>query len=124
MKILMIHQHYFPEITGTARRTKELSEAFVSKGYMKGWSLFPRDFRSMPGEKSLKSESLNGAEVNRIKTLFQIKNNVFFRMLSYLTFVIQSLFLAYRISKKSDIVITIAPISSGIVGALVKVIQP
>ena len=121
MKILMIHQHYFPEMTGTARRTKELSEAFVSKGYkVKVVTSFPRDFRSMPGEKSLKSESLNGVEVNRIKTLFQIKNNVFFRMLSYLTFVIQSLFLAYRISKKSDIVITIAPISSGIVGALVK----
>lgn len=121
MKILMIHQHYFPEMTGTARRTKELSEAFVNKGYkVKVITSFPRDFRSMPGEKSLKSESLNGVEVNRIKTLFQIKNNVFFRMLSYLTFVIQSLFLAYRISKKSDIVITIAPISSGIVGALVK----
>ena len=32
MNILMIHQHYYPEMSGTARRTKELAENFVKKG--------------------------------------------------------------------------------------------
>ena len=29
----MIHQHYFPEMSGTARRTKELAESFIKMGH-------------------------------------------------------------------------------------------
>jgi len=47
MKILMIHQHYFPEMSGTARRTRELAESFVKNGHkVSVLTSFPREFRS------------------------------------------------------------------------------
>ena len=47
----MIHQHYFPEMSGTARRTKELAESFVKRGHeVSVVTSFPREYRSMPGE--------------------------------------------------------------------------
>ena len=31
MNILLIHQYYFPEMTGAGRRTLELADSFVKK---------------------------------------------------------------------------------------------
>ena len=31
LSILMIHQYYFPEMTGAGRRTLELADSFVKK---------------------------------------------------------------------------------------------
>ena len=124
LKILMIHQHYFPEMAGTARRTKELAESFVKRGHkVHVITSFPREFRSIPDEKYLPSEILNGVSINRVKTYFEVKNNVFLRMLSYLSFVFISLFRGLKHSKNIDIIISIAPISSGITGALINSIN-
>ena len=123
MEILIIHQHYFPEMSGTARRTKELAESFIKMGHnVNVITSFPRQFRSLPGEKNHKFEIINNVHVKRIKTLFAVKKNVLFRMISYSEFVIKSLITAVRISKKSNIIISIAPLSSGIIGALVQII--
>ena len=124
MKILMIHQHYYPEMSGTARRTKELAESFVKmNNTVSVITSFPRDFRSMPDVSCPPFEILNGVTIYRIKTFFEVRNNVLFRILSYLSFVLQSLKLALRLTNKSNIIITIAPLSSGIIGALVKIIS-
>ena len=121
MKILMIHQHYFPEMSGTARRTKELAESFVKKNHeVTVLTSFPRDFRSMPGEVFENNEIINGVRVKRVKTIFQVKRNVALRMFSYLFFVLQSLFFSIKLAKKSNLIITIAPISSGIIGSICK----
>jgi len=119
--ILMIHQHYFPEMTGTGRRTRELAEHFVKQGHVVTVvTSYPREFRSMPDIHCEPEEVLNGVNVFRIKTLFEVKNNVLLRMFSYLSFVIQSLKLAFKKSKECDIIISIAPISSGIIGAILQ----
>ena len=120
----MIHQHYFPEMSGTARRTKELSENFVKQGHkVSVVTSFPRDFRSMPGINCSQYEVLNGVQIHRVKTIFDVKNNVFIRLISYLFFIVQSLKLAFQISEKSDIIISISPISSGILGALIQLMR-
>ena len=124
MEILIIHQHYFPEMSGTARRTKELAECFIKMGHnVNVITSYPRQFRSLPSGEASKYEIINNVKVNRIKTLFIIKKNVLFRMISYSEFVLKSLITALRISRKSDIVISIAPLSSGIIGALVNIIS-
>ncbi len=118
----MIHQHYFPEMSGTARRTKELAENFVKKGHhVSVLTSYPRKFRSLPGTSFKPREQINNVSIYRIKTLFEVKNIVLLRLFSYSAFVIQSVLYALRLSKKSEIVITIAPLSSGIIGALVKI---
>ena len=124
MEILIIHQHYFPEMSGTARRTKELAESFIKMGhYVNVITSYPRQFRSLPSGEANKFEIINNVKVNRIKTLFIIKKNVLFRMISYSEFVLKSLITAFRISRTSDIVISIAPLSSGIIGALLQIIR-
>ena len=123
-KIIVLQQHYFPEMSGTARRTRELSESFVNMNHrVSVITSFPREFRSIPGVKCRPFEIRNDVRVHRIKTLFEVKNNVFLRLLSYMAFVLQSIVLAIRLSKKSDIVISVAPISSGIIGSFVKIIN-
>lgn len=123
MKILLIHQAYFPEMTGTAKRTKELAESFVKKGHtVNVLSSTPRKFRSFPDFNYKLHEKINNVRVYRVKTLFEVKKIVLFRMLSYLSFVIQSLNLAIKLSKQTDIIISVAPLSSGIIGSLVKLI--
>ena len=118
----MIHQHYHPEMSGTARRTKELAESFVKHGHTVSIvTSMPREYRSMPGVLEQKYyEKLNGVSVHRVKTLFEVKNNVIFRILSYLSFVILSLRYAYRLTGLSEIIISVAPISSGIIGAILR----
>ncbi|OUX29800.1 MAG: hypothetical protein CBE24_07730 [bacterium TMED264] len=124
MNILMIHQHYFPEMSGTARRTKELAENFAKKGHqVTVLTSYPRDFRSLPGSGFKKYETINKVIVYRLKTLFEVRNNVIIRLLSYSTFVIQSIYYAIVLSKKSHIIISIAPLSSGIIGAIVHSIS-
>ena len=122
MKILMVHQHYFPEMSGTARRTKELAESFIKRGNeVSVVTSFPREFRSVSNEKSRLFENINGVKVFRVKTLFEIKKNVLFRMFSYLSFVLQSISLALKLSRQSNIVISVAPLSSGVIGSLVQI---
>ena len=86
-KIIVLQQHYFPEMVGVARRAKELSEEFVKFGHsVTVVTTFPRDFRSMPGYKAKKNENINGVEVVRLKSIFEVRKNVLFRMFSYLSF--------------------------------------
>ena len=90
-KILIFQQHYFPEMAGVARRTKELSEEFIRAGHLVTVvTTFPRDFRSFPGYKAKKNENINGVEVVRLKSIFEVRENVIFRMFSYISYVFSS----------------------------------
>ena len=124
LTILMIHEYYFPEMTGTGRRTRELAESFVKKGHkVSVLTSFPREFRSMADINCKSYETLNGVDVYRIKNLFEVKKVVFFRMLSYLFFVLFSIKKALKLSNDSDLIISVAPISSAIIGSLVQIIK-
>jgi len=120
----MVHQHYFPEMSGTSRRAKELAEHFVKQNHRVSIiTSFPREYRSMPNQTFKKNENLNGVNIHRVNNIFEVKKNVVIRMLSYFTFVLISIKLGLRLAKKSDIIITIAPLSSGIIGGIIKAIN-
>jgi len=71
LKILLIHQAYYPEMSGTARRTKELAESFIKNGHIVNvLTSTPREYRSFPDYKYKFFEKINGVNVYRIKTLF------------------------------------------------------
>lgn len=119
MKILLLHQHYYPEMAGTARRTKELAEEFVNMGHcVSVLTTFPREFRSMPGESAYSYEKINGVQVFRVNTYFDVGSNVPTRVLSYLLFVLLSIKWMAQNRKEYEILISIAPIASGVVGAI------
>jgi len=119
MNILIIHQAYYPEMSGTARRAKELAESFARDGHIINvLTSTPRIYRSFPEYKYKLFEEYNGVFIHRVKTLIEVNKNVFLRIISYFLFCIQSLHIAIKLSKKSDIIISIAPLSSGIIGAL------
>ena len=93
LKILLFQQYYFPEMTGGARRAKELSEQFVKDGHsVTVFTSFPRDFRSMPGFEVKNYEILNKVIVIRKNTIFNVGKNTIFRMFSYLMYVVNSFY--------------------------------
>jgi len=119
MKILIIHQSYYPEMSGTARRAKELAESFVKNGHtVNVLTSTPRAFRSFPDYEFKLLEVFNNVNIYRVNTFFEVNRNVFFRILSYASFFIRSLRKAIKLSHKSDIIISIAPLSSGLIGAV------
>ena len=121
MKILLIHQAYFPEMSGTARRTTELAESFANFGHVVTvLTSTPREFRSYPDYKFKYYEVINKVSVYRINTIFHIKNNVLYRMLSYGFFVVLSIYKLIGNVNKYDIMISIAPLSSGVIGSILK----
>jgi len=111
-------------MAGTARRSKELAENFISKGHkVSVLTSLPRDFRSMPNIDFKEYENINGVDVYRIDTIFEVKKNVIIRMISYLSFVVMSLIKVLKLSKNVNIIISMAPLSSGILGSLCKIIS-
>ena len=77
MKILLIHQSYFPEMSGTARRTTELAESFASSGHsVTVFTSTPREFRSFPDYTFRYYEVINKVSVIRVNPIFQIKDRL------------------------------------------------
>ena len=121
MNILLLQQHYFPEMAGVARRAKELSEQFVKNGHsVTVLTTYPREFRSMPGFTSNKYEVLNNVNVIRLKTIFIVGKKPISRMLSYLMYVILSFYYISYNKKKYDLLISIAPLPPAIAAALAQ----
>ncbi len=115
----MIHQHYFPEMAGTARRTKELAEEFSKLGYkVTVITSFPREYRSIPGYSTNRIEVINGVDIYRMNTIVSVNIGVITRIVSYLAFVLFGLKWIIKNKGHFDILISIAPIAAGIIGAL------
>lgn len=111
-------------MSGTARRTKELAESFLIKGYnVTVITSHPRAYRSMPNDDHKTVEKISGVNVIRVKNIFEVNKIPIFRMISYLSFVIFSFNIGLKIAKDSDIVISIAPLASGIVGSIIQAIS-
>ena len=119
MRILFIHQYYFPEMSGTARRTKEMAETFVKKGHtVSVITSFPRSNRTMPGYKTKYYEIINGVKIHRIKNIFSVGNNPLIRMVSYFFSMALSVYFISKTRKNYDMLISVSPIASGLTGAV------
>ena len=73
---------------------------------------------AVPGYKAKKNENINGVEVVRLKSIFEVRENVIFRMFSYISYVFSSFLYSKKKINKFDFCISIAPLPPGIVGAL------
>ena len=121
MKILFIHQHYFPEMGGATRRTKELAEFFQKKNNeVHVLTTLPRKERAFSNYNVKANEYLNGILIFRLNNHVKPGDNVFSRLLSYSLFVLLSLFWLLKRGKRYDLIITIAPLASGICGAFIN----
>lgn len=119
LKILLFQQYYFPEMTGGARRAKELSEQFAKDGHsVTVFTSFPREFRSMPGFEVKNYEILNKVNIIRKNTIFNVGKNTIFRMFSYLMYVVNSFYFLIKKKNEYDMVISMAPLPSAIAPAL------
>ena len=119
LKILLLQQYYFPEMTGGARRAKELSEEFVINGHkVTVFTTYPREFRSMPGYDVKRTEVLNRVTIIRSNTIFNVGKNPIIRMLSYFMYVIHSFIYISKNRNNYDILISMAPLPSAIAPAL------
>ena len=117
-KILFIHQQYYPDMAGTARRTRELAEGLSRRGFdCSVLTSFPREYRSVPGYKALSKETINGVKVRRINTYIEVKKNVIFRLMSYSLFVLIGIFWLIKHRRSFNLIISVAPLNSGIPGA-------
>jgi hypothetical protein len=117
-KIIVLQQHYFPEMAGVARRAKELSEQFIKSGHsVTVYTTFPRDFRSMPGFNAKRKEVLNGVKIIRSKSIFNVGKNTIFRMLSYFFYVINCILHITVNRNKYDMILSMAPLPPAIAGA-------
>jgi colanic acid biosynthesis glycosyl transferase WcaI len=117
----MLHQHYYPEMAGTARRTKELAEELVKNGYeVAVITTYPREYRSIPGEEVKRYQKINGVDILRVQNPFQVKHNVLERIISYAFFILLATGTIYKNRKKYDMMISLAPIAAGIIGAVVN----
>jgi len=120
-RILLLQQHYFPEMAGVARRAKELSEKFVQNGFsVTVLTSFPRDFRSIPGYESKEKEILNKVKVLRVKTIFHVGKHTVLRLLSYFLYVIKCIIYIVKNHHKYDIIISMAPLPPAIAGAIAR----
>ena len=108
-------------MAGTARRTKELAEGLAKLSHScTVITTFPREYRSIPDYNAKKHEIINGVRVYRIKNYFEVKNNTLIRMISYLFFFIQTVFWIFIHRNDFDISISIAPLASGLCGAIAQ----
>ena len=117
LRIVILQQHYYPEMAGVARRAKELSESFVKFGYnVSVFTSYPRNFRSMPNYQISKKEIINGVNVIRSKTIFTVGKITLFRMLSYLFYVINCIKYLFINRNKYDLILSMVSLPPAIAG--------
>ena len=125
MNFIFIHQHFYPEESGTAKSCTEMAEYFASIGHdVTIITEFPnRGFSSTADSKQEELKCIDthkGIVIHRLKNRFNYSSKPISRISAYLMFTIQSSLYALKFDKKFDICITIQALPSAIPGVLVK----
>ena len=125
MNILFIHQHFYPEESGTAKSCTEMTEYFSKAGHdVTVITEYPN--RGFSSTADSKQEELQGIDTHKGIAIFRLKNRFKYsskpisRISAYLMFTIQSSLYALKLDKKIDICITIQALPSAIPGILVE----
>lgn len=120
MKILFIHQHYYPELVGTGRRATEMCELLSRNGHnITVITSYPKRHYHLSQHGTIKREEIhNGVRILRLNQFFIPKGNPLIRMLSYFEFFAISLLKAIKLRKDMHLCLSITPLTSGISGAL------
>lgn len=118
MNILFIHQHFYPEESGTAKSCTEMARYFASRNHdVTVITEFPnRNFESVTDSKNeLKQVDVyKGITIHRLKNKFQYSSNKVSRISAYLMFAFTSFLHALKLKNNFDICITIQALPSAI----------
>lgn len=126
IQILLIHQHFYPEPSGTAKSSYEIAKYFCRRGYeINVITEFPnRNFESSPdkNKKLKKYEIIDGIKVYRLRNRFKYSRKPIQRLLAYLSFTIKSFLYGIKLSEnnKTKIILTIQAIPSALPGCLLS----
>lgn len=124
MNILFIHQHFYPEESGTAKSCTEMARYFASRNHdVTVITEFPnRNFESVVDSKNeLKQVDVyKGITIHRLKNKFQYTSNKVSRISAYLMFTFTSFLYALKLKNYFDICITIQALPSAIPGVLLQ----
>ncbi len=119
MKILFLHQHYYPELVGTGRRATEMCELLSKNGH--DITSYPKRRYHLNQGDVIKSEEIrNGVRILRVSLFFAPQGNPLLRMFSYFEFFFTSLIQAIKLRKKMDLCLSMTPLASGISGAVLQ----
>jgi glycosyltransferase involved in cell wall biosynthesis len=120
MKILFLHQHYYPELVGTGRRATEMCELLSRNRHdITVITSYPKRRYHLNQEDVIKTEEIrNGVRVLRLNLFFSPKGNPILRIFSYLEFFLASLVKAIKLRKRTDLCLSMTPLASGISGAI------
>ncbi len=129
MKILVLHQHFYPETVGTSTRAVEIVEYLVQQGHdvtvVTGIPSHPSTMRS--GEVSRQQprfENFRGAKLYRVWTYGSNKPDTFLRrMMAYSSFMIIGFLKALFLPGRFDVLIAISPLPNGIAGLVLSVLR-
>jgi colanic acid biosynthesis glycosyl transferase WcaI len=129
MKILVLHQHFYPETVGTSTRAVEIVEYLVRQGHdvtvVTGIPSHPSTMRS--GEVSRRQprfENFRGAKLYRVWTYGSHRPDTFLRrMLAYSSFMVLGFFKALFLREPFDVLVAISPLPNGIAGAALSLLR-
>ncbi|MTI88125.1 MAG: glycosyltransferase family 4 protein [Balneolaceae bacterium] len=121
-KVLLLCQHFYPEMVSTGMHMTELSEALTEKGVDITVFCAPpvHDIENWNQEVP-RSTKYNGIHIRRAKTLGKHKSGLLYRLLFAFTYMIQTFFYTWRGRKKFDgILVGTNPPFLGIVTLIMK----
>lgn len=129
MRILVLHQHFYPETVGTSTRAVEIVEYLVQRGHdvtvVAGIPSHPSTMRS--GEVSRNQprfEKFRGATLYRVWTFGTAKpDNFWRRMAAYSSFMFFGFLKALFVPGKFDVLVAISPLPDGIAGMWVSALR-
>lgn len=122
MRILVLHQHFYPETVGTSTRAVEIVEYLVQQGHdvtvVAGIPSHPSTMRS--GEVSRRQpsfENFRGAKLYRVWTYGTSKPDTFLRrMAAYASFMMMGFLRALVLRGPFDVLVAVSPLPNGIAG--------
>jgi len=125
MKILFIHQHFYPEESGTAKSCTEMAVYFAEKGHdVTVITEFPnRGFKSTSDHNQSPLRRLDthkGIAIHRLRNKFKYSSNTVSRISAYLMFTLGSVIYALRMAQRFDLCITIQALPSAIPGVVLQ----
>jgi colanic acid biosynthesis glycosyl transferase WcaI len=129
MRILFLHQHYYPETVGTSTRAVEIAEYLASRGhdvvFVTGQPCHPSTMRSGEvGRRQPRFEMMNGVIVHRVWTFGSRKPDTFWRrMLMYASFMVSGGLKALFVPGRFDLLLAVSPLPNGIAGMFVSYLR-
>ncbi len=125
MKVLVLNQHYWPEIAPTGQLLQDICEDLANSGHSVSVICGRPSYRLLPGmENAPASEFHNGVKILRVPSYVPTKRSIPRRMLHYGTYFGASL-LSTLTTERPDVVLIMStpPLLLGVTGVLIRALR-